>query len=142
MSIIRSILQKMRDNYGDADMVLGKMTKLQSTIEHRGKPVEELDDLLSDPLGACIHAEELFPFPPDICTNMDLLLLLVRRGRVFVSWNLPCCGVPSQNIIFLGAVSWTYLIPISTHSTLLTTTILLSIQKYWAGKKFPLTDLS
>jgi hypothetical protein len=89
ISIIRSILQKMRDNYGDADMVIGKMTRLQSTIELRGKPVGELDDMPSDPLEACIHAEELFPFPADICTNMDLLHLIGRPTDGFCLIESP-----------------------------------------------------
>lgn len=71
IGIIYSILNRMRDRYGDADMVLEKMTKLRDTIEKTsqqdgGGPEVILQE--SD-----VQAKELFPFPLDMCSEINLL---------------------------------------------------------------------
>ncbi|EXJ90869.1 hypothetical protein A1O1_03974 [Capronia coronata CBS 617.96] len=76
IAVIRSVLNSMRDRYGDASMVLGKMEKLHDTIERSSRSNESPDATLSEIQGACIHAKELFPFPTDFCSDMSLLELV------------------------------------------------------------------
>lgn len=78
VAIIYSILDRMRDRYGDAGMVLEKMTKLRDTVEkgsrHNGGP----DVILQD---SDVHAKELFPFPLDMYGEINLLESVTGPGQ-------------------------------------------------------------
>jgi hypothetical protein len=74
IAIIRHILEKMRGRYGDADMVLGKMKRLQNTIEKSVRFNQELDDdTYSGNQRSSAHSKELFPFPPSMFNDIDFI---------------------------------------------------------------------
>lgn len=71
IAAICSVLNKMRDRYGDADMILGKMAKLRNTMEKAPRlNVGGPNAILQ---GSDIQAKELFPFPLDMCSEIKLL---------------------------------------------------------------------
>ncbi|KAH7303251.1 hypothetical protein B0I35DRAFT_365353 [Stachybotrys elegans] len=66
IGVLRSILVGMRDRYGDADMALRKIDALDKKVA-----LYEIRDLLSLP--EWIDHSLLFPFPEEMCDDMDLL---------------------------------------------------------------------
>lgn len=83
IAILHSVLNRMRDRYGDAYMILTKMEKLQSIVERSSQQDEDPDAILSETQGTYVHAKELFPFPPEICGDMDLLDLIAAPDQQF-----------------------------------------------------------
>ncbi|EED24350.1 acetamidase regulatory protein, putative [Talaromyces stipitatus ATCC 10500] len=73
IAIVCSVLNKMRDRYGDADMVLEKMRRLRETVERSSRVNGGPDAIPSDIQGSDVRAKELFPFPLDMCREMNLL---------------------------------------------------------------------
>lgn len=80
IATIRSILNGMRDRYGDSDMILAKMDKLQNTVE-RSSPSEDLDSMPSEGQASYAYAKELFPFPSVICDKIDQLEFLAATDQ-------------------------------------------------------------
>jgi hypothetical protein len=68
--IVCSVLDKMRDRYGDAGMVLEKMATLRNTIDRTARQKEDgPDDILQE---SDVQAKKLFPFPLDMCPDINL----------------------------------------------------------------------
>ncbi|KAF5015011.1 hypothetical protein F66182_13811 [Fusarium sp. NRRL 66182] len=68
----------MRDKYGDAGMVLEKMTKLRDTVGKVSGHNEDPDVILQD---SDVHAQELFPFPLSMCGEINLLEAVPVPGQ-------------------------------------------------------------
>lgn len=71
IATIYSILNRMRDRYGDASMVLEKMTKLRGAVEKASRQNAGGPDVILQE--SDVQAKELFPFPLDMCSEVNLL---------------------------------------------------------------------
>lgn len=78
IKILCSVLKQMRGKYGGSEMVLRKILNLQRQVDAsmEGRPLEsEINatpsNLISD--GTYGRLEELFPFPANMCSHMDLI---------------------------------------------------------------------
>jgi len=85
LGILRSIIIGMRDRYGDSDMVLRKMDGLERSIERVTGRNQRGDNTLC--AARSLSANELLPFPPTFCDNMDLLELAITPVCQFVAEN-------------------------------------------------------
>lgn len=81
IDILCSVMKHMRGKYGGSEMVLRRILKLQRNVDASmegrtlgpgapGTPSSPISD------GSCGRLDELFPFPADMCSHMDL----IQRG--------------------------------------------------------------
>jgi hypothetical protein len=71
LGVLRSIMVEMKGRYGDSNMILRMMQGLEKSVEGTTRQGGG-SGILQE---SCNHANELFPFPPTMCDNMDLLEL-------------------------------------------------------------------
>jgi hypothetical protein len=71
IATIYSILNRMRDRYGDAGMVLEKMTNLRDAVEKGSRQNGDGSDFILQE--SDVQAKDLFPFPLDMCSEINLL---------------------------------------------------------------------
>lgn len=71
IATIYSILNRMRDRYGDAGMVLEKMTNLRDAVEKGSRQNGGGPDFILQE--SDVQAKDLFPFPLDMCSEINLL---------------------------------------------------------------------
>lgn len=88
IEILCSVLKQMRGKYGGSEMVLRKILKLQRNVDAsmEGRPLES--QTIANPRSPisnapCGSLEELFPFPADICSHMNL----IQRGVGFEEYS-------------------------------------------------------
>jgi hypothetical protein len=96
LGVLRSILTEMCDRYGDGKMALRMIDDLENKVERTvrrqtepelGNSMEELEcDNLEPEMDFDIHdVQRLFPFPPSLCDNMDLLELLAAPNDQLIA---------------------------------------------------------
>ncbi|KAL2828395.1 hypothetical protein BDW59DRAFT_170914 [Aspergillus cavernicola] len=78
LEIICSVMKKMREKYGGSEMVLRKILKFQRHVDAsiEGQSLEsEVIGTPRSPISdrSCSQLEELFPFPANMCSHMDLI---------------------------------------------------------------------
>lgn len=81
--VLHSIMEDMRERYGDSKMVLRLMQKLEKSIERTTG--QSGDYCISQ--GSYIRANDLFPFSITICDNMDLLELTAAPINEYIAEN-------------------------------------------------------
>lgn len=103
IAVIYSILDRMRDRYGDAGMVLDKMTKLRDTAEKGSRQNGDPDVILQD---TDVHAKELFPFPLDMCGEINLLGLVTEPNQQI---SLNDASLPLNEYIDDGLIGFSFM---------------------------------
>jgi hypothetical protein len=99
LTVLRSILIGMRGRYGDSEMALGLMERLEKRIDRSPTTHQHLgNDSNQEP---CLLAVRLFPFPATLCENMDLLEMAVSPVNQFITDNFtPLQHWPANNVSF------------------------------------------
>lgn len=98
LEVLRAILRKMQDRFGDAQLALRLMEKLEESIKESPRRQYCGEENLQE---ACVSVRNLFPFPSSICDNMDLLEqehLLI--GGSYTEIVMPASSWSSDNGIF------------------------------------------
>lgn len=93
LHILHSIMKRMQDRYGDSEMVLRKMNNLEKSVQSARTETGGPNTTLSGIEEPYAYAKELFPFPPTMCDNMDLLQIATAPVNQFISDNFA----PVQN---------------------------------------------
>ncbi|KAH8902040.1 hypothetical protein BR93DRAFT_887960 [Coniochaeta sp. PMI_546] len=93
IDMLRSIMMAMRTRYGGSSMVLRKIDRLQRHVTASVRNDEGQTAFYTNTQEPPERAHELFPFPPTICEDMDLLELTATSHGQFVADNL----VPLEN---------------------------------------------
>ncbi|CAG9983589.1 unnamed protein product [Clonostachys byssicola] len=76
LGILRSTVEQLSTRFGGAGTVLRNMEALETELQQR-RSDSSIDDMMQAEenilAGDGEQMEELFPFPPELCPNMDLL---------------------------------------------------------------------
>lgn len=75
LDILRSIMTRLQDRYGDAEWVLRMLSTLERRIQQTMDENSGSSTILSGLQEPHAYATQLFSFPPTFCDNMDLLQL-------------------------------------------------------------------
>lgn len=99
LGIIRSVLTAISSRYGDGRMSLRMIDDLEKSVErsaHQHGGLETVEDFQPR-----FDASRLFPFPPSMCDNMDLLKSAAIPEDQFIVNNLgPMPNWPADDASF------------------------------------------
>jgi hypothetical protein len=98
LEILRAVLRKMQHRFGDAQLALRLMEKLEESIKESPRRQYCREENLQE---ACVSVRNLFPFPSSICDNMDLLEQEhASIGESYAEIVIPASNWSSDNGIF------------------------------------------
>lgn len=98
LTVLRSVMMEMRDRYGDARMVLRMMKGLEKSTKRTATGENPSPPTTQVPFS---RAPELFPFPPTLCENMDLVALASAPVDEYAAFSFaPVQNWPADDAVF------------------------------------------
>lgn len=85
--VLRSVLERMRGRYGDADMIINKMDWLQRMRDRSQKRNEASNVMPTWGCESFLHCSLLFPFPGNMSDDLQLIELVREQDHGFSESN-------------------------------------------------------